>query len=137
MSHNEKRVQIKDNINITFPNNTQKEKVSRVSADKNNKNIINKVISRNKNEDPFLKYNDEIKTTNKLPPKTTRTPLRGNSAELRRIDKKSTLQLNKSKKIMQMKGKSKFEIPQKKSIFRVIKFKLQYMNKSKPIEKII
>ena len=135
MSHNEKRVQTKD-YSIHFPKSIQKGKASRVSANKNNKNIINKVISRNKNEDPFLKYNDEIKTTNKLPPKTTRTPLRGNSAELRRIDKKSTLQLNKSKKIMQMKGKSKFEIPQKKSIFRVIKFKLQYMNKSKPIEKI-
>ena len=111
MSHNEKKVQTKDN-SIPFPKNNQKWKTSRFSANK----IINKAISRNKNEESFHQNNDEIKTTNELPPKTTKTHLRGNSAELRRIDKKSTLQLNKSKKIMQMKGKSKFEIPQKKDL---------------------
>ena len=98
MSNNEKKVQTKDNRNIPFPKNIQKEKASRISANKNNKNTINKVISRNKNEAPFLKYNDEIKTTNKLPPKAKKTHIRGNSAELRRIDKKAHFNLIKAKK---------------------------------------
>ena len=116
MSHNEKRVQTKGH-SIPFPKNTLKGKSSRISSDKNNKNTIsNKIISRINNEDPFLKNNDEIKTTKKFPPKTTRTHIRGNSVELRRSDKKSTFQLPKNKKIMQMKGKSKFEIHQEKSL---------------------
>ena len=69
MSHNEKRVQTKGH-SIPLPKNTQKGKASRVSADKNNKNTIsNKIISRINNEDPFLKNNDEIKTTKKFRPK--------------------------------------------------------------------
>ena len=47
------------------------------------KKIIWKAISRNENEDFFIEYNKEIQTNNKLPPKTSRTYVRGNSAELR------------------------------------------------------
>ena len=69
MSHNEKRVQTKGH-SIPFPKNTLKGKSSRISSDKNNKNTIsNKIISRINNEDPFLKNNNEIKTTKKFRPK--------------------------------------------------------------------
>ena len=54
MNHNNKRAQTKDYKNILLPKSNKKGKVSRVILNKNNKDTINKVISRNKNDILFL-----------------------------------------------------------------------------------
>jgi len=115
MSHNDKYAQIKKYANIPLPKNSKKAKVPRINENKSNKNNTNKAISRNDNEDFFIKYNKEIKINDKLRPKTTKTYLRGNSAELRR-EKKSAIQPKRSKKVIQLKGKVKPQITQKEDL---------------------
>ena len=112
MRHNDKSAQIKKYANVPLPKNIKKAKESRINENKSNKKNIRKAISRNENEDFFIEYNKEIQTNNKLPPKTSRTYVRGNSAELRR-EKKSAIQPKRSKKLIQLKGKVKPQITQK------------------------
>ena len=61
MSQNDKRAQTKDYKNILLPKNNKKGKVSRVILNKNNKDTINKVISRNKNDILFLNIMMKLK----------------------------------------------------------------------------
>jgi len=106
MSNKDKCAQIKKYTNIHLPKNIKKAKIQIIIENKNNKDDINKVFTRNQKEDYFNEYNNKIKAINNLPPKTTRTYLRGNSEELRK-DKKNSIRLKSTKKAKQLKGKVK------------------------------
>ena len=117
MSHNDKNPQTKKIGNIPFPKNNKKTRPSGVAEYKINKDTINQSIIKKKKEEFIIKYNDEIKTRNKFPPKSTRTYVRGKSVELKR-EKRSQIQFKKStnKNNIQLKIKDTSEITPKKDL---------------------
>ena len=115
MSHNDKIPQTKKSINIPFPKNFKKTRVSGVNGHKIKKDAINKSISKKQNKEYIIVCGSEIKTRNKLPPKTTREYVRGKSMEKRR-KKKSPIPFKKDKINLQLKLKINHEISYKKDL---------------------